>query len=415
MSHSTKKYTVITPKYVTRFQCIGPKCEDTCCAGWRVSIDKQTYEDYRTSEHPLLRAKFETAIVHNSKAASDAEYAFLQLKPNSPNCAFLAEGSCEVHRDIGPEALSDTCYVYPRQTYLIDGQCEQVLSMSCPEAARLALLADDAFDFVLHEFTVRDSTMVVAGQYNGVSLPLINEVRIFCLQLMRTKEMELWQRLAVLGLFCENLTTLVNNRQPLKIMGLIGTFRQMVEGGQILDALGEMPSNHEIQSHIFFLFIRMNWEDGWRSARLHDIQTRIQEGLGIADGLEGELTPEQRQSMMQRYSEGLARLPQALEAAPHLIENYMLNSMLIELFPFKHNSTYEDFLVLATRFGILRMTLAAQCTPGRPLPTVDQLVQTVQIFAKRYQHNRVFSGEICNILQKSGWSDLKNVYSFLRA
>jgi len=35
---------IIQPNYAGRFQCVGSTCEDTCCSGWRVSIDD---EDYR--------------------------------------------------------------------------------------------------------------------------------------------------------------------------------------------------------------------------------------------------------------------------------------------------------------------------------------------------------------------------------
>ena len=31
---------------MAQFKCIGGECEDTCCAGWSVSIDKKTYKKY---------------------------------------------------------------------------------------------------------------------------------------------------------------------------------------------------------------------------------------------------------------------------------------------------------------------------------------------------------------------------------
>ena len=37
---------VFIPKYMKRFKCIGPKCEDTCCVGWSIPIDRETYMKY---------------------------------------------------------------------------------------------------------------------------------------------------------------------------------------------------------------------------------------------------------------------------------------------------------------------------------------------------------------------------------
>ena len=35
----------IRPFYAENFHCIGSACEDTCCRGWSVPIEKATYED----------------------------------------------------------------------------------------------------------------------------------------------------------------------------------------------------------------------------------------------------------------------------------------------------------------------------------------------------------------------------------
>ena len=33
-------YTI--PDYYKEFQCIADKCEDTCCAGWQIVVDKKS-------------------------------------------------------------------------------------------------------------------------------------------------------------------------------------------------------------------------------------------------------------------------------------------------------------------------------------------------------------------------------------
>ena len=35
-----------TPDYITNFKCIGKECIDSCCTGWNIEIDKDTYKNY---------------------------------------------------------------------------------------------------------------------------------------------------------------------------------------------------------------------------------------------------------------------------------------------------------------------------------------------------------------------------------
>ena len=39
----SKKVKVISPSYIKEFKCIGGECEDTCCAGWDIDIDKVSF------------------------------------------------------------------------------------------------------------------------------------------------------------------------------------------------------------------------------------------------------------------------------------------------------------------------------------------------------------------------------------
>lgn len=40
-----KSVKMIYPSYIEKFQCIGGKCEDNCCIGWDIDIDKETFKN----------------------------------------------------------------------------------------------------------------------------------------------------------------------------------------------------------------------------------------------------------------------------------------------------------------------------------------------------------------------------------
>jgi len=54
--------------YAERFRCIGSACEDTCCKGWGIPIDREAYEKYRNLPPSPLRNLIQISCVprHNS-------------------------------------------------------------------------------------------------------------------------------------------------------------------------------------------------------------------------------------------------------------------------------------------------------------------------------------------------------------
>lgn len=408
--HPTRTLTALLPKYVSRFSCIGPSCEDNCCTGWRVTIDKKTFNAYRQSKHPELTPRFEANVNRQRSQASDVNYARIMLTPETGACPFMEERLCAIQREMNESYLSDTCFSYPRQTRHFNSQYEQALTLSCPEAARQALLAADAFDFIENTITVRPSVIAEVKPQKGLSPNLMNEIRIFCLQLMRTQELELWQRLAVLGLFCESLSKLLTEGKQAAIPELLESFTQMVEQGLVIDALSEMLPNHRDQAWVFAFF----W---WRKPKfMHSEHSRqVVESCAKGLGFNEQIAEIPVETVIERYTQGVLRLPEALQAAPHLLENYVLNEMFRDVFPFDGNNLYEHYLKLVSRFGLIRLMLAAQCNTHDSLPDATTLVKTVQVFCRLFQHDDNFATQVNKALSTTGFDKLEKVYGFLRS
>ena len=100
--------------------------------------------------------------------------------------------------------------------------------------------------------------------------------------------------------------------------------------------------------------------------------------------------------------------------APFLLENFLVNEMFSEGFPFSETSPYDHFLKLVTQFGLLRFMLAVQCNEPERLPDLAQLVRTVQVFSRKYQHDADFAKRVNGALKNAGWDSLEKIYRFLR-
>lgn len=121
-------YTI--PDYYKEFTCIADRCEDTCCAGWQIVIDKKSLAKYKKLPGDFGRIM--------RKKVNWITGTFRQDKEK--RCAFLNDCNlCELYLHEGEEGFCKTCRLYPRHIEEFEGVREISLSISCPEVARILL------------------------------------------------------------------------------------------------------------------------------------------------------------------------------------------------------------------------------------------------------------------------------------
>src|SRR5262249_4416480 len=127
----------LRPHYAQSFRCIGADCEDTCCHGLDVVIDKAGYQRLNSLQVFQKSINEHFVILQNP---SESQYARLQLTQDF-TCPLLSPNHlCGIQQEHGEYYLANICATYPRITQRIDGLRETALLLSCPEAARLVLL-----------------------------------------------------------------------------------------------------------------------------------------------------------------------------------------------------------------------------------------------------------------------------------
>lgn len=406
--HPLQNHAALVPRYVSRFRCVGSACEDNCCTGWQVDIDKDTYKAYRQVKLQVLADTLRQKVKRVDGQTPKLRWARIDMDPQTSECPLLDERLCSVQAQLGQDLLSDTCHSYPRVTRrTVDGH-EQALTLSCPEAARLALLDEDAFEFQIEPIEVRAVSVLPVAATPGLPSEVQQAVRTFCIQLMRTDGLQPWERLAVLGVLCERLNTGIS-QGPAHVQSIVDSFATLVSKGLVVEALRSMQPHPQVQAAAFAGLWQMRVKRR-NSAAQTQVQQAVARGLG-ADPATGKVTEEQ---LVRRYCDGLSRLPIALQAAPRLIEHFLINEMFTQTFPFGLKTPYQHYLQLVTRFGLLRFMLAAQCGGEGPLPDAAALVRTVQVCARRFQHDPIFASQVSEILKTSGWDALERVYRFLK-
>jgi lysine-N-methylase len=393
----------LLPLYTTRFECARERCPDTCCSGWKVTVDRAAYERFHELPSSPARDKMVAALAR-CEPATDRDFAWIRPARGSLSCPLLVGGLCSAHTALGPEVLANGCASYPRFTRSLADELSMGMSLSCPEAARLALLAPDAFEFLGGELAVREGSVQPVGLPFGMSPDAARDVRAFCLDLVRAREVAPWARLALLGLFCEQLTARITTVRGSDVPALLVDFRGDLTRPGVQAALDAVASSTAAQFEVCTALLQAG-----AGAPPSPVQERVLET--VSAGLGTSTTPEQR---LARYEQGLARLPEALAAAPHLLEHYLLNELFREAFPFDRETPSAHFLDLAARFCVLRLMLALRCVDG-PLPTPSELVETVQVFCRRLQHDPAFVNEARAAFHARGWHEMGPLLPILRA
>ena len=191
----------LQPRSYHAFRCIGADCEDTCCIGWNVNVDKATYELYQRCEDPQLATALHELVTINSGNPTDNNYA--RIKLSTPACPFLSEGLCSIQKKLGEEYLSMMCSAYPRNMNVVDDVLHRSLDLSCPEAARIVLLDPNPMQFDEDEGPAHDPRL---GRSPAVSAtPYFREIRGFVIWLLQHRADPLWNRLVTLGALCDEL------------------------------------------------------------------------------------------------------------------------------------------------------------------------------------------------------------------
>ena len=123
------------PEYYDEFSCIASRCKDSCCAGWEIDIDEDSYAYYRSVEGTFGR-RLNESIYEADESDDGGGYRF-RLK-GKKRCAMLNDNNlCDLYTALGEEALCEVCTEYPRFSIIYGNVEQKALSLSCEEVGRI--------------------------------------------------------------------------------------------------------------------------------------------------------------------------------------------------------------------------------------------------------------------------------------
>lgn len=120
------------PDYYADFRCIADKCRHSCCVGWEIDIDDETYNYYKTVGGNLGKRL--------ADGISDEGGTAHFVLGEGERCPFLNKnGLCDIISELGEGALCQICADHPRWRGFYSDRTEMGVGMCCEAAAELIL------------------------------------------------------------------------------------------------------------------------------------------------------------------------------------------------------------------------------------------------------------------------------------
>lgn len=392
---ASKLVDTLIPTYFDQFSCIGSSCEDTCCSGWRVNIDQETYKKYKKVKNYDMKSRLEKNITRNRSNPTKDNVA--KMKMEKGNCSFLSEeGWCDIQSNLGEDYLCNTCAVYPRRTNMVNNFVEQSLTVSCPEATRLVLLNKNGIDFNQgpKELSIKEFSSIINTSKGNVThwKDFISEYRYITILILQDRNYTVEERLLVLGMLYNELEECVKSNKFDAIPNILGEYLRGVEDQTFKGAFEDVSNRLDIQLQLCRELVVLRLNQGITSSRYLECSRDMMLGLNIDASTSNEELQDIYKSAYSQYY-----LP-FMKQNEYMLENYLVNYVFKNCMPIDCDFPFESYTRMILHYSLIKLHLVGMANRYEGL-TSDLVIKLVQSLSKTFEHNPAYFEQIINLVK----------------
>lgn len=392
------------PACLKDFRCLGAQCEDHCCYGWDVIVDRRSYERYRGLPPRGLGLRILQALERNRKEPSEARYAKFLRKTEA--CPFLSpERLCRIHAELGEAFLPDTCAVFPRHLRARASWVEVSASMACPEIARRVLADPEAVEIIdlrldPSDCMPRGVESALPGEVEATGLLL----RRFAMDLLKDRRHALWQRLLSLGFLLERVSLQASGWTREDMVALLDGFGRRMASGELMDLMETAPVLPGLQLQLV--------------GRLHDEllpAVRVKAFKACAEACWRGLG----QAAARHISEESTRRYDAAHRDHYrpffdrngfMLENFLVSYLWHHDFCFHQGRrVYDDYVTMVLHFAMLKTYLIGLAARHREEMNRAMVTRLMYALTKVVEPDARFRDYALGLLAGSGCTDMMHL------
>ncbi|AZK45919.1 flagellin lysine-N-methylase [Paenibacillus lentus] len=384
-----KKFEVLRPQYMNEFECVGQDCPDTCCAGWKINIDKGTYKKYRKINDKGMALKFREYIKRNDNPSSDDNYSYIKLDNGA--CGFMDHGLCGVQKKYGEDLLSVACLQYPRKVNIVDQRVELSAKLSCPEVARLALLNTEImqFDVVEEWMDTRYKLSINLNTAEETWERCFWPIRIFIIEILQNRTLSVPDRLIFLGMLCKRLYAVKELNNELVIHEIINEYKVKMSSPTLKMQLEKLPKTTHIQIKLLKELLLSSRDEHIKYKEYTEKTIKA----FLLDSADDNLS-------IEAFNEGNNQhFTPFVREHSYILENYLVNQVFERLFLFnKGTNILEDYIQLVALYSMVRFQIHGVATYNKRM-SPELAVGIIQAFSRVVEHNSLYLKAICDSLK----------------
>lgn len=237
--------------------------------------------------------------------------------------------------------------------------------------------------------------------------PYFNELRGFSVQILKTRDLRLWQRLVILGMFLEKVQSSVERQEPEKIPELIEQYTRMIVEGLFGEVLDTIPANYVVQAKLTYLIAKRKVAKGTSQGFL-DVANHAMQGLQYRGDIQSERDQQNYQSAHDDWY-----LPFFAERE-YILENYLVNHVFMNLFPLNRDTVFDSYAMMVVHYAAIKMLLIGNAAYHKENFSEQQVVHIVQKFVKAVEHSPQFVREIYDDFKRQGWLSMAYMAILIR-
>ena len=368
------------PKYMIEFKCVSSSCTDSCCAGWDINIDEDTYNKYENSTGEL-KGLLDRKFIKNEDEYDSFNYGFMVLKDEN-RCPFLNSNMlCDIHGGDGQENLCITCKSYPRVFNIVDNVYEKSGLPSCMEICTRAFLNKDKMEFVeskedIEEKNIEIRRIIDSEAFEGTEslLQYFWDIRVISINIMQDRNFSIEERLNILKNFYNQIDRIYNSGEFDNIEELLEDFNnEDIDCGELKGVVFKEKNEFYISLTEDELVTKI------RSVRLRSCVKEYKAGI-------------LKQNNIVKYLEEIPKYFNELEENSYVFENYIVNQIFKDLIPFnKGESLTKSIKVLINSYRIIKAYVIGIAMNSQKKIGGEQIITVIQALSKDIEHNRVFN------------------------
>ncbi|MFT8348958.1 flagellin lysine-N-methylase [Clostridium saccharoperbutylacetonicum] len=395
-----KNVKMIYPSYIDKFQCIGGKCEDSCCIGWDIDIDKETFKKYHKVTDEAMKKMFQKNVHNNQYCTNkDLDYGRIKLG-KTKRCPFLDdENYCLIQGKFGEDYLSSVCTQFPRVLNKIDDHYEISLDLACPEAARIILGSKEKIEFKESEKSLGKYIMsgvldTRSSEFKDTPIKYFKEIRDFSIKIIQNRNLNFSCRLYVLGDFLNELEDIESNEikefiREYDIESEAKSYKResmnyVLQVSFLKNVLDSLDILNENDSHKFKKYTK-----------------EIMQGYNIKDNEHVIENKDEYINAFEKYTE------EYIESNCYIFESYIVNFIYNNLFPFSESDCmFDGYILLLFRYSLMRFYLVGKYIYNGK-DSVEDMVEFIQVFAKAVEHDKNYRSDILEYIKENSYDNME--------